>query len=230
MLIWRFFLFVPYRAIGEALEETLTAFSLPIVGMVAEYAVCGTARPKATPQLVFGVASENLLPTAAYGIATSPDGRHMWATSEGKLSLFDAEAGRHLLSLEDDAVRFSQGICINGNGEIWLASDSQGCVVVCKADGGVVRTMGFTELWLPQGLALHRQLAFVADPFRSRVQVLDCASGKFVRGWGSKGTGMGQFSLPTNLTVSDDGQVFVSDRRAGTIQVCPIVGSKFDVA
>jgi DNA-binding beta-propeller fold protein YncE len=57
---------------------------------------------------------------------------------------------------------------------------------------------------------------YVAD--HHRIQVFE-ADGTFVRTWGSKGTGHGQFNQPWDVAISGDGKVYVTDRRNHRIQV-----------
>jgi DNA-binding beta-propeller fold protein YncE len=43
--------------------------------------------------------------------------------------------------------------------------------------------------------------------------------GKFLRGWGKKGSGDGEFNLPHSLCVDSKGQVYVGDRENNRVQV-----------
>ena len=51
---------------------------------------------------------------------------------------------------------------------------------------------------------------YVADSDNARVQVFS-AKGKFLRKWGSPGTGDGQFGNPGDLAVAPDGTIWVAD-------------------
>src|SRR5581483_5070664 len=53
---------------------------------------------------------------------------------------------------------------------------------------------------------------FVSDGYgNSRVAKFD-KDGKFIKSWGSKGTGPGQFDLPHAIAVDAQGEVYVADR------------------
>ena len=60
---------------------------------------------------------------------------------------------------------------------------------------------------------------FVSDAYtNARVVKLD-KNGKFVKTWGSKGSGEGQFDMPNSIAVDAQGNVYVADLRNKRIQV-----------
>jgi hypothetical protein len=61
-----------------------------------------------------------------------------------------------------------------------------------------------TTLDFPSGMALDASATqlFVCDNQSHRIVVLNAADGKFVRAWGSRGTGDGEFQHPTGICVS----------------------------
>jgi sugar lactone lactonase YvrE len=59
---------------------------------------------------------------------------------------------------------------------------------------------------------------YVADSQNARVQQF-AADRTFVRAWGKRGTGDGQFLEPIGVTVADNGTVYVSDDRRNDVQI-----------
>jgi len=58
----------------------------------------------------------------------------------------------------------------------------------------------------------------VADSQNNRVQIFD-AAGRFLRKFGSKGAGFGQFDQPWGVAVDRMGHVIVSDMKNCRIQI-----------
>ena len=52
---------------------------------------------------------------------------------------------------------------------------------------------------------------YVSDQGNDRVQVFD-AQGRFLRKWGIRGSGDGEFSQPQGLAIDGNGDVYVSDQ------------------
>ena len=58
----------------------------------------------------------------------------------------------------------------------------------------------------------------VCDMSNNRIQVFDL-SGKFVAKFGTKGSGLGEFSGPVSAAVLSDGKIVVSDNGNSRIQI-----------
>ena len=64
-------------------------------------------------------------------------------------------------------------------------------------------------------------LLFVADRDNHRVQVFRMLDGSFIRAFGSKGSGDGEFCEPLSVCLSpDETEILVADSRNHRIQVC----------
>jgi DNA-binding beta-propeller fold protein YncE len=60
---------------------------------------------------------------------------------------------------------------------------------------------------------------YVSDGYQnSRVQKFD-KNGKFIKGWGRRGTGPGEFNLPHGIITDSQGLVYVADRENARIQI-----------
>src|SRR5258706_166740 len=70
----------------------------------------------------------------------------------------------------------------------------------------------------PEGVATDSAgNVFVADTYNDRIQEFD-STGQFIRRWGSRGTGAGQFSYPGGIATNSAGHVFVVDTNNARIQ------------
>lgn len=80
-----------------------------------------------------------------------------------------------------------------------------------RENGAVVGGITFTPLHSDDDF-------YVADSQNARIQQFD-ADRNFVRAWGTRGTGEGQFLEPVNVMVTFDGEVYVVDDQRNDIQV-----------
>ena len=88
-----------FRARGIDLERTLWMLSLDVVGVVASYAIMGTAKPGAKPSSLFTFGLGSL--TDSCFCALSPEG-NIWVSDRGhkQVKVFSAE-GKFLFDVED---------------------------------------------------------------------------------------------------------------------------------
>jgi streptogramin lyase len=123
-------------------------------------------------------------------------------------------------------------LAVGPDGNLYLTDRSQR-VTVISPEGTVARQWGnpgsgpgefnfvSTDPEDPQGV--HGKIAvasngmvYVSDSGNARVQVFT-ARGRFVRQFGSFGSGKGQFVSPFDLAVDDAGNVYVADDQPGTL-------------
>ena len=224
-------------AIGEALAETITVFSLDIVGVVANYVVFGVATAGATPSHLFTFGADGdgdgQVNCGCYSLAYGSDDTVLVGDARG-CQMFSSEGKilRHIGQREFSSQCF--GIAVNNNGEIFLADTFGHHVLVCRVDGSFVRSFGSKGIGngrsskgsgngqfdLPKGLAVDASglLLFIVDCGNHRVQVLH-RDGSFVRAFGTRGTGDGQLDCPFGVAVSAAAEVFVADRFNHRVQV-----------
>ncbi len=112
----------------------------------------------------------------------------------------------------------------------FFATDYNGdrVLVLCAKSGRVLRGWGkpgngFGEFQTPCGLAIARDLVFIADTGNARVQVFRL-DGTFVTAFGDVGEGPGRLVCPDRLA-TDGEYVYVSDNDAHCIQVFRLDGS-----
>lgn len=113
-------------------------------------------------------------------------------------------------------------------GELWLTDDGDHRVLRFSQTGKLLATYGVknepgndaTHFNRPADVAFAPDgSVYVADGYgNSRVVHLD-VNGRFIRAWGTQGTGKSQFHLVHSVTVDKAGMVYVADRENARIQI-----------
>ncbi|XP_070535096.1 tripartite motif-containing protein 2-like [Ptychodera flava] len=93
-------------------------------------------------------------------------------------------------------------------------------VVASDEDGNVLRCFGQNELRNPYGIAVNpiNGNVYVTDRRKGCVKIYT-KLGKYLRSFGSEGSGEGQFNWPWGIVVGSTGMVFVADYNNQRIQV-----------
>jgi sugar lactone lactonase YvrE len=157
---------------------------------------------------------------------------------------FDS-SGKLLASFGAGMFVFPHGITIDRDGNVWV-SDGQGAsgkgqqVFKFSPDGKVLMTLGkageagdgpdtFNQ---PSAVAIGRNGdIFVADGHGGNTNariVKFTKDGKFIKTWGKKGTGPGEFDAPHALAFDSKGRLFVADRGNSRIQIFDQDGAFID--
>jgi DNA-binding beta-propeller fold protein YncE len=125
--------------------------------------------------------------------------------------------------------RFSQPVGITfdaKSGKLFVADSAAARVFVFDRDGKPLTEIGAGVVKRPCGMAFDAKndRLLVADTGLHQVVIL-APSGKLLARLGSRGTGLGQFNYPTNVTLDSRGRIYVSDSLNFRIQ--QINGSTF---
>jgi len=171
---------------------------------------------------------------AVSAVATDSQG-HILAFHRGQhpILILDRQ-GKLLRSFGDGMFTSAHGLRIDADGNIWVTDNSNHTVIKFSHDGAVLLTLG--EKFVAREDATHfnkpADIAFatngdfyIADGYgNSRVVKFDRA-GKFLKTWGKKGTGPGEFNLPHAVQVDAEDRVYVGDRENNRIQVFDAEGN-----
>jgi DNA-binding beta-propeller fold protein YncE len=117
---------------------------------------------------------------------------------------------------------------VDSQGNVWVADRGNHRVQKFDGDGNFLFKFGNTDghpssalgkFDNPRQVAVDKDVKFlyVADSKNNRVQKFD-TNGNFVKSWGSKGTGDGQFDLPISLIIDSKGNIIVNDLGNSHIQ------------
>ncbi len=181
--------------------------------------------------------SEGLDSLGAFAVADSGRAAHVTALlSLGQDSLLVADArGKGLLKMNKQGrnrkplipgLGLVSGLCRDGAGNIWVCDKGRSLVAKFRRDGSLGFTRGgpgsdsVSRLKNPEAIVASGKHIYVADYRNDRVAVWD-TSGEYVTSI------TGDFKSPQALGVTDSGQVYLLDQRAGAIVGLNKLGKPF---
>jgi streptogramin lyase len=145
-------------------------------------------------------------------------------------------SGKLLKSFGEGMFLFPHGLTVDQHGNIWV-TDGQGAsgkghqVFKFSPDGKVLMTLGKAGV-AGDGPDTFNQPSAVAIASNGDIFVADghggnsnnrvvkfTKDGKFIKTWGKKGTGPGEFDIPHCLAFDSKGRLFVGDRNNNRIQI-----------
>jgi DNA-binding beta-propeller fold protein YncE len=164
----------------------------------------------------------------ATAVATDKDD-NLFIFHRGKrpIAVFD-KTGKFLRSWGDDMHVDAHGLRIDHEGNVWTTDLSTQQVVKYDPMGKVLLTLGtknkhgkgqdrFNE---PADVAVSAAGdIYVADGYVNSRVVKFTKEGKYLKEWGKKGKGPGQFNLVHAIFLDGKGRVYVGDRENDRIQV-----------
>jgi DNA-binding beta-propeller fold protein YncE len=183
---------------------------------------------------------------AAAGVDIDPDGKSVWVAERcGQNSCSDSKAdpilkfdanGKLVKSFGGGMFVFPHGINVDRDGNVWV-TDGQGKdgrghqVIKFSPDGKVLMRLGkpgvagtgHDTFNMPSDiLVAPNGDIFVADGHggmsNNRIVKFD-KNGTYLKEWGVKGTGPGQFDIPHALAMDSQGRLFVGNRNNNRIDI-----------
>jgi len=183
---------------------------------------------------------------ATSAVEVAPDGRSIWvgercgantcAGSSLPVILRFDENGQLKTSFGGGMFIFPHGIHVDRGGNIWL-TDSRGQdgkghqVFKFSPDGKILLTLGKAGV-AGEGPDVFNQPSDVVVAANGDILVADghdtdsnarivkfSKDGKFIKSWGKRGTGPGEFDCPHGLAIDSRGRLFVADRGNRRIQI-----------
>lgn len=119
-------------------------------------------------------------------------------------------------------------IRIGPDGNVWVSDFGLNTVQKFTPEGTLLMTLGVrgergddeTHFNMPTDMAITPAGdIFVADGYGNRRIVHFDKDGRFIKAWGTYGTGPGQFVLPHAIVVDSTGRLYVADRNSGRVMV-----------
>jgi len=143
------------------------------------------------------------------------------------VQVFTAD-GQFVRAWGADFIDSAHHIKIDREGNVWLADVGLHVIRKCTSEGKVLLTIGTPGqkgegpklLNMPTDMAIAPNGdVFVSDGYgNSRVAHFD-RNGKFIRAWGSLGTGPKNFSVAHAIALDSRGRLYVADRNNVRVQV-----------
>ena len=184
---------------------------------------------------------------AAVGVDIDRDGKSVWvfdrcataddcsASTLAPIQKFDP-SGRLVTSFGAGMFNYPHGLFVDADGNVWVsdgrAKNGKGHTVLkFSQDGKLLMTLGKpgvagdgpdTFNGPSDILVAPNGTIFVADGHggdtNARIVKLS-KDGTFIKAWGRKGTGPGEFDSPHGLAMDSRGRLFVADRTNSRIQI-----------
>lgn len=175
------------------------------------------------PQLPTGM---KLGPVSA--VATDSAGRvFVLQRAQPPVLVFD-RGGRFLRSWGEGLTKNPHGLRIDGEDFVWLTDTGHHLVMKFDADGKLLLTLGKKDqpgdgpdqFNRPTDVAVAPSgEVYVSDGYGNSRVVKFSKEGKFLKEWGKKGKGPGEFHLPHSICLDARGRVCVGDRENNRVQV-----------
>lgn len=117
--------------------------------------------------------------------------------------------------------------------EIFVSDSGNDRIQVFDLEGKFLRSFGsqgeeLGELSRPMSMSIHKDTLYVAEYINDRIQKFSLADGTSQGILGSSGSGPGEFDLPADVAVDDDGKIYVADFTNNRVQVLDPSGQFLD--
>jgi DNA-binding beta-propeller fold protein YncE len=156
-----------------------------------------------------------------YGVAVYHGRIYVSDTALQAVTVFDIPGQRYFKIGEEDAGRLVMpiGLDVDGKGNLYVVDASAKVVQVFDKDGAHLRTIGGPKFFSrPSGIAVDDagERIYVVDTGTvtnevHRVRVFDAREGKHLLDIGKRGSGQGEFNLPRDVVIGQDGLLYVVD-------------------
>jgi DNA-binding beta-propeller fold protein YncE len=175
------------------------------------------------PKLPDGV---ELGPVSA--VATDPNGT-VYVLHRGKRPILAfGRDGSLLRSFGDGILTTGHGLRVDADRHVWATDIGSHQVFKFDFDGKVILTLGTKDkpgdsrdqFNKPTDIAFAGNGdVFVTDGYGNNRVVKFNKEGKYLKVWGKKGTGAGEFNLPHAIVADGNGRLYVGDRENNRVQV-----------
>ncbi len=154
---------------------------------------------------------------------------HIYVFHRGPHPLLEFEPGGKLVrEIGEGLFTWPHGVRIDAQDNIWTVDDNGHFVLELSPEGRVLMVVGRKnnrgegeyQFNRPTDVAFAANGDFyVSDGYGNSRVMKYSKEGRFLKSWGKKGTGPGEFNTPHAIVVDAKGRVYVGDRENKRIQV-----------
>lgn len=184
-------------------------------------------KPSAFAEFIAGKeAGESETIKKPYGAAIH-EGRIYVADSFGPgVGVFDLVAKRFRMLETSGAGALQQpiNITVDRDGTKYVTDTRRNQILAYDRFDKFIRAYGVIDQFRPSDVAIAGDRLYVADVKNHQIQVLDKRTGQMIRKFGQRGSRDGEFLHPTNLTVSSDNFLYVTDTSNYRVQKLTLDG------
>jgi DNA-binding beta-propeller fold protein YncE len=143
------------------------------------------------------------------------------------LIVFDPK-GKYLRSWGKGTFANPHGVRIDRDGNVWLIDNGDHTVRKFTRTGELLLTLGTKGKTGEDDKTFNRPTDiafaangdfFVSDGYGNSRVVKFTREGKYIKAWGKRGSGPGEFNLPHQVQIDSKGLLYVSDRENNRIQI-----------
>ncbi len=130
--------------------------------------------------------------------------------------------------LVEEKLHFLHGVHVDFWDNLWVTDCGRSVVLKYSTDGALLMVLGTADepgedekhFNQPTDIAVNRDgEIFVTDGYVNSRIVKFSADGEFLKAWGKRGKGKGEFNTPHAITLDNNGTIYVSDRANYRIQI-----------
>jgi len=177
---------------------------------------------KRTLNSIFGEEKTPSSMLRPYGVFADTDRVYVTDPGMGRLHVINLQQNKYV-SVEgsgDEELVSPIGIAVDDRGDIYISDSVLQHVFVFDKERRYLRKFGSSDLFKrPAGLALDGNRLYVVDTHGHRVIVLSKEKGNFLFSFGKNGIENGNFNYPTNIYISNEKLIYVTDSMNFRIQI-----------
>jgi DNA-binding beta-propeller fold protein YncE len=163
-----------------------------------------------------------------YGVFAGTD--RVYVTDPGSVRFHVYDKGRERYfsvqrAGEDDLIS-PIGVGVDGNGNVYVSDSVLKQVFIFDSEGKYLRSFGPPNMFQrPAGIALTGDRIYVVDTHSHSIFVLSLMDGRILFTIGKQGTEQGNFNYPTNIFISRENLIYVTDSMNFRVQIFKPDGS-----
>ncbi len=171
---------------------------------------------------VFGSEKDTSTMLRPYGVYADTDSVYVTDPGMGRLHVFDLHQNKYfpIEGSGNEELVSPIGIAVDDRGDIYISDSVLQHVFVFDKERKYLRKIGSPDLFKrPAGLALDGNRLYVVDTHGHRVIVLSKENGNFLFSFGKNGIENGNFNYPTNIFITKEKLIYVTDSMNFRIQI-----------